>query len=102
MRSLVADVLLLIGLAVMTIGVYGVLRLPDVYSQLHAASKAALPGVTALLASAAVEGGGDIVARAVLIVALLTVTTPVAAHAVARAAHLRGEPMSGEDNLDET
>ncbi|HEV2059389.1 MAG TPA: monovalent cation/H(+) antiporter subunit G, partial [Solirubrobacteraceae bacterium] len=87
MTAIVANLLTILGLVILTIGVYGVVRLPDVYTQLHAASKAGFLGVAALLAAAAVEGESAIVARAVLIVALLTVTTPVAAHAVARAAH---------------
>jgi multicomponent Na+:H+ antiporter subunit G len=98
----VADALLLSGLALLTVGVYGVVRMPDVYTQLHAASKAGFLGVAALLLSSALEGDAAIAARAVLIVALLTVTTPVAAHAVARAARRRGEPMRSSDAVDET
>lgn len=102
MTSILADALTLLGLAILTIGVYGVVRLPDVYTQLHAASKAGFLGVAALLAAAAVEGDGAIAARAVLIVALLAVTTPVAAHAVARAAHRREEPLRTPGAVDES
>jgi multicomponent Na+:H+ antiporter subunit G len=101
-RTLAADALTLLGLAIMTVGVYGVARLPDVYTQLHAASKAALLGVALLLAAAALVGDGAVLARVVLIVALLVVTTPVAAHAVARAAHARGEEMDSPGALDES
>jgi multicomponent Na+:H+ antiporter subunit G len=87
--AVVADALTVLGLVVLTVGVYGVLRLPDVQRQVHAASKAGYVGVVILLAAAAVRGDGAVVARAILIVALLTLTTPVAAHAVARAAHRR-------------
>lgn len=102
MTAIVAGLLTVLGLVILTIGVYGVVRLPDVYTQLHAASKAGFLGVTALLAAAALEGEGAIVARAVLIVALLVVTTPVAAHAVARAARRRGEPLRTPGAVDET
>ena len=101
MRALVADVLIVVGLLIMTVGVYGVVRLPDVYTQLHAASKASFLGTAALLVSAAVEGDGATITRALLIVAVLTVTTPVAAHAVARAAHRRDEPLHSPDAVDE-
>jgi multicomponent Na+:H+ antiporter subunit G len=100
--TLAADGLVVLGLALLTLGVYGVVRLPDVYTQLHAASKAGFLGVVVLLASAALEGEGAIVARAVLITALLAFTTPVAAHAVARAARRRGEPMRTPGAVDET
>lgn len=98
----VADALIVVGLLLITIGVYGVLRLPDVYTQLHAASKAAFLGVSALLVAGALGGDGAIVARAVLIVALLALTTPVAAHVIAKAARGRGEPMRTPGALDES
>jgi multicomponent Na+:H+ antiporter subunit G len=102
MTAVVADVLIVLGLAILTIGVYGIVRLPDVYTQLHAASKAGFLGIAALLAAAAVQGDGALIARAVLIVALLALTTPVAAHAVARAAHRRHEAMGTPDAVDES
>ena len=102
MTDVISDILLAGGLLILTIAVYGLVRLPDVYTQLHAASKAGFLGVAALLASAAVEGDAGIVARSVLIMALLSVTTPVAAHAVAHAARARGEPLQTPGAVDET
>ena len=77
MRSLIADTLIILGLLIVTLGVYGVVRLPTVFGQVHAASKVAFLGISSLLAAAAVEGDGSTVARAVLIIALLAITTPV-------------------------
>ena len=85
MLTWIVDALLLAGLALMTVGVYGVVRFPDVHTQLHASSKAASFGVAALVA-AALEGPGAIATRAVLVIVLLALTTPVAAHAIAQAA----------------
>jgi len=102
MIAVIADVLVLLGLAILTVGVYGIVRLPDVYTQLHAASKAGFLGIAALLGAAAVRGDTAIIARAGLIVALLAITTPVAAHAIARAAHRREEPMCSPDAVDES
>jgi multicomponent Na+:H+ antiporter subunit G len=100
--TVTGDVLIVLGLALLTLGVFGIVRLPDVYTQLHAASKAGFLGVAALLVAAALEGDGAIIARVVLIIALLSLTTPVAAHAVARAARRRGEPMRTPGAVDET
>jgi multicomponent Na+:H+ antiporter subunit G len=100
--TLIADALIVLGLAILTIGVYGVVRMPDVYTQLHAASKAGFLGIAALLASSTVSGDGSIVARAILTVVLLSLTTPVAAHAVGRAARRRGEPMRSRGAVDES
>ena len=96
-----ADVLTVLGLAILTVGVYGVVRMPDVYTQLHAASKAGFLGIALLLVAAALEGDAAIIARALLIVALLAVTTPVAAHAIGRAARRREEPLRTPGAVDE-
>jgi len=102
MRGLLADALVVAGLVVVTIGVYGVVRLPDVYTQSHAASKAAFLGIVALLLAAALEGDGAILTRVVLVTVLLAVTTPVAAHVVAQAAWRRREAMRTPGAVDET
>lgn len=102
MTAVVTNLLVVLGLAILTIGVYGVVRMPDVYTQLHAASKAGFLGIAALLVSAAVQGDGAIIARAALIIALLALTTPVAAHAIGRAAHRREEPTRTPDAVDES
>lgn len=101
MTTVIADVLFVLGLAILTIGVYGVLRLPDTYTQAHAASKAGFLGVAALLVSASMEGDGGIIARAALTILVLAVTTPVAAHAILRAARTRGEEMRTPGAVDE-
>ena len=102
MSGIIADVLVVLGLAIMTLGVYGIVRFPDVYTQLHASGKAAFLGVSALLVAAAIGGGPVIVGRVVLTVVLLALTTPVAAHAIAQAAYHRREPMRSPGALDET
>ena len=102
MTAWLADLLIVLGLLVMTAGVYGVVRFPDVYTQLHAASKAALVGVVALLAAASLTGDGAVVARCALIAVLLVLTTPVSAHVVAQAAFLRGERMRTPGAIDES
>jgi multicomponent Na+:H+ antiporter subunit G len=102
MTAWIADVLIVLGLVVITLGVYGIVRFPDVYTQLHASSKAAFLGVSILLAATALGGGPSILARVVLIVALLAITTPVAAHAIAQAAYHQREPMRAPGAVDET
>jgi multicomponent Na+:H+ antiporter subunit G len=97
-----ADALVVLGLFVMTVGVYGVIRMPDTYTRLHAASKAVFLGVISLCASSVVTGDPDIIYRAVLISAFLIVTTPISAFVIARAAFLRGERMETPGALDES
>ena len=97
-----ADALVILGLFVMTIGVYGVIRMPDTYTKLHAASKAVFLGVISFCASSGVTGDPDIIYRAMLIAAFLIVTTPVSSFVIARAAFLRGERMETPGALDES
>jgi multicomponent Na+:H+ antiporter subunit G len=101
MSAWIADALIVAGLVVMSLGVYGIVRFPDVYTQLHASSKAAFLGVSLLLVATALGGGPSILARVVLIVALLAITTPVAAHAIAQAAYHQREPMRAPGAVDE-
>ena len=97
MKAVIADVVVLLGLVVCTLAVTGVARFPDVYTQLHAAGKAAFLGVSMILLAAALTGGGALWSRVVLIAVLLTITSPVAAHVVGQAAHRRGERVHPGD-----
>ena len=82
----IADAFILLGSVVMTIGVVGVIRMPDIYTKLHAASKAVFLGVCSFVVAVIDTGDPAIIARAALIGLLLIYTTPVAAHEIARAA----------------
>ena len=97
-----ADALVVLGVLVMTVGVYGVVRMPDTYTRVHAASKAVFLGVFVLCVSSVVTGDPAIIFRAMLIGAFLLVTTPISAFVIARAAYLRGERMEAPDALDES
>ena len=97
-----ADALVILGLWVMTVGVYGVIRMPDTYTRLHAASKAVFLGVISFCASSAVTGEPALIYRAILIAAFLLVTTPISAFVIARATFLRGERMETPGAFDES
>ena len=97
-----ADFLVFLGVFVMTVGVYGVIRMPDTYTRLHAASKAVFLGVVSLCAASVVTGDPAIISRAALVSAFLLVTTPISAFVIARAAFLRGERMEAPDAVDES
>ncbi|MBA2511919.1 MAG: monovalent cation/H(+) antiporter subunit G [Actinomycetota bacterium] len=97
-----ADALVVLGVIVMTLGVYGIIRLPDTYARLHAASKVVSLGVVSLLLASTVTGDPAVIFRVALIAAFLVVTTPVSAHVVARAAYLRGERMESRGAVDES
>ena len=97
-----ADALVILGVFVMTVGVYGAIRMPDAYTKLHAMSKTVFLGVISLCLSSAVTGDPQVIYRVALIAACLIVTTPISAFVIARAAYLREEPMRGPDPVDES
>lgn len=85
----------------MTIGVYGVVRMPDTYTRLHVASKMVFLGAMPLLLASALTGGREVILRVVLIGFFILLTTPVSAHMVGRAAYLRGEKIKAPEPVDE-
>jgi multicomponent Na+:H+ antiporter subunit G len=92
----------LTGAMLATLAAIGVLRMPDLFTRMQAASKASTMGLGCLLIGTAIElGDGASVARAVSIGAFIMLTSPVAAHAVARAAYLTDVPLWSGTVLDE-
>lgn len=98
----IADVLVIIGVFGMTVGVYGIVRMPDVYNKLHAASKVVFLGVLMLLIASCFTADAAIILRAVLIGVFLVLTTPVSAHVVGKAAYLRRYKMQTPGAVDES
>ena len=94
--DVIGGVLLFLGLTLMTISLYGILRRPDTYGQLHAQGLATGPGVIAVLASSIGTENAAIITFAVLAIGFVTLTSPVSGHAIARAAHEhRGSGRTG-------
>ncbi|HZD14920.1 MAG TPA: monovalent cation/H(+) antiporter subunit G [Pseudonocardiaceae bacterium] len=95
MTEAVVIVLAAVGLAFSLSGAVGILRMPDLYTRLQCSGKTITMGaVPALVALAVGEGPlSNYGARAMLVAVLLLVLSPVAAHALARAAYKAGVPM---------
>lgn len=94
--SVLASVLVLVGALLGLIGAIGVLRLPDSYTRMHSASKAGALGAALILAGVAAASEGGFALAALFAAAVLLATAPLAAHAIARAAHRAGiTPQTG-------
>jgi len=66
----------------------GLLRLPDLYTRAHAASKSDTLGAVLALGAAALAFGADVpAAKVVLLLLFMFITNPTAAHAITRAAY---------------
>ncbi|HEV7276108.1 MAG TPA: monovalent cation/H(+) antiporter subunit G [Devosiaceae bacterium] len=97
-----AGVLLLAGAAFGALAGFGMLRLPDLYTRMHAASKAGAVGAGfVLLAVALASFDGAVALRALLGILFVLLTTPLAAHLLARAAFHAGVMPSPNTNLSE-
>lgn len=88
---LLAALLLVVGSLFSVLGALGILRLPDLYTRMHAASKAGTLGAGLIfLAVAVVSGDLGVSLRALAGLVFLALTAPVAAHLLARAAYQSG------------
>lgn len=100
--ALAGSAIVLLGSVFMVIGALGVVRMPDIFTRLHAVSVADTFGVNLILFGLILVGGLTLVSvKLAFLLAFLFLTGPVASHAVARAAldagvkprDASGEPM---------
>ena len=97
-----AAILLLLGAGFTLLAALGVVRLPDLYTRMHAASKAgAVGGGLILLAVALHSQDAAVALRSVIGVIFILLTTPVAAHLLAKASYISGYRPCEETAVDE-
>ncbi len=107
--DVVSWVFILGGLFFILVGSIGIIRLPDVYTRLHAAGMTDTMGAGLVLIGLSFQAGPFqtglplITIRLLMIWAFLLFTSPIATHALARAAlHGKVEPIrievGGEDD----
>ncbi|CAA9341035.1 MAG: Na(+) H(+) antiporter subunit G [uncultured Frankineae bacterium] len=91
MLTVLSSVLLLTGVALALVAAVGLVRLPDVLSRMHAATKPATLGLLLITVGAALRmpEAGDAV-KLLLVAAFQFLTAPVAAHMIGRAAYRSG------------
>jgi multicomponent Na+:H+ antiporter subunit G len=93
MTALAVATLLTLGAALVLLAAVGLLRLPDLYTRMHATTKPATLGVSLMVSALAVHAGElGIATRAALIVIFFLLTAPVAAQRLGHAAHRAGVP----------
>lgn len=92
--SYLAGALIGAGVALMVLAGLGLLRLPDVFARMHAATKSASLGLACVLVGAALLLPG-VEAKLKLLAAVVFqfMTAPVAAHVIGRAAYRSGVPL---------
>lgn len=101
MLELIGAIILLIGVFFTVIGVWGAIRLPDVFTRLHASSKVSSVGILGLLIASALLLN-DTTPKAVALGILILFSAPVASQAIARSAYRDGCVVVGlmQNDLD--
>ncbi|MDH6269142.1 multicomponent Na+:H+ antiporter subunit G [Rhizobium sp. SG_E_25_P2] len=85
--TLGAAALLIIGSLIALISAIGLLRLPDVFARMHAASKAGAAGSSLLLLAVALRADDSAIwIKAAATILFFFLTAPISAHLLARAA----------------
>lgn len=94
--------LLVAGALFLLLAAVGVVRMPDLYMRMQAATKATTLGVGCMLLAVAVYFDDfGVTVRALLVIAFIFLTAPVAAHMIGRAAFNIRVPFWRGTNLDE-
>lgn len=95
MLSILGKVLIGVGLGFDLLGCLGLVRLPDVYNRLQAATKCITLGTCGILLGVFFYSGmiTGIGIKALLCILFLVLTAPVAAHAISKGAHNGGLRM---------
>lgn len=100
--ELMSDAFLMLGAGWSLLAALGILKFDDVFSRMHAGTKATTLGVALVTVGAAIDFGGATAAKLLLVVALAYLTIPVGAHLVGRATyHRRGQARIRIDTVDE-
>lgn len=98
MMATVVSVLILAGSAFGLIAAIGVVRMPDIYCRMHAATKAGAFGVTLMLLALALwHPSVRIVVQCALIIGFFYLTAPLAAQVLGRVAGMRNLAMWRRD-----
>ena len=94
--------IILIGGAFALIAGIGLVRLPDLYVRMHAATKAGTLGAGLVLVALALGSQQlEVAARAIAGLVFLLFTAPIAAHLLGRAGYIAGVPLWSQSCMDE-
>jgi len=101
MTDIIGYILITVGILFDIFGCIGLVRFPDVYNRLQAATKCVTLGTILLLAGVAlIDGLSATSAKAVICAVFILITSPTAAHAIAKGAHASGIKLWKDSIVD--
>ncbi|WP_420630975.1 monovalent cation/H(+) antiporter subunit G [Candidatus Leptofilum sp.] len=102
MGEIVGTILMLLGVLLILVAGVGLVRLPDLYLRMSAATKGATLGLALILLGAVTFFGElGVASRTIATIVFVFLTAPVSAHMIGRAAYTNGVPLWEGTKLDE-
>ena len=89
---MIAEILITLGTFFLVVGAVGLIRLPDMFTRMHAATKCTTLGAMCTLLGVAIMME-SVTVKALLIIVFVLLGNPTSAHAIARAAYKSGTRM---------
>jgi len=91
MNEIISLLFIVVGITFDLFGCIGLIRLPDVYNRLQASTKCVTLGTCGILFGVFIRFGFTAAGvKAILCIIFILLTSPVAAHALAKGAHKAG------------
>lgn len=101
MIETIGMIFIIIGVIFDFLGVLGLIRLPDVYNRLQAATKCVTFGSIGILLGIIIMQGLSVFGfKAFLGIVFICIASPTAAHAIAKASHRSRIPLTKETVID--
>ena len=101
MTDIIGHILVTVGILFNIFGCIGLVRFPDVYNRLQASTKCVTLGTILLLFGVAiVSASGPMAAKAIICAVFILLTSPTAAHAIAKGAYASGVQLWKDSVVD--
>jgi multicomponent Na+:H+ antiporter subunit G len=101
MSEIIGYILIIIGILFDVSGCIGLVRLPDVYNRLQASTKCVTLGTILLLIGVAlVSNVAALNAKAIICAVFILITSPTAAHAIAKGSYASGVKLWENSVID--
>jgi CPA2 family monovalent cation:H+ antiporter-2 len=102
MNEVLSSMLMITGAAFALLAAAGIVRMPDLFMRMQAATKASTLGIGCIVLAVAVHFGElGVTTRALATIIFVFLTAPVAAHMIARASYFVGVPLWEGTIVDE-
>lgn len=102
MIKIIAGLLLVLGAFLTLTASIGMIRFPDLYTRMHAATKAGTLGITFMLIAASTFFHTlTVITESIILIGFIFTAAPIAAHLLARSAYKTNEHFYNPSNTNE-